>query len=137
MKQMTCDEKTVELLSRLGEAEEFFIGTLYEPLVIKALEHYHKSQDAECTEALNSLPTKEKLLGKLIEKLEGKPVYDTIRDVMRGKGNGWTKVKGLFSLGTHAVIECEKGNLEYRYVLSDILDQITGLIDTSSVVGKE
>ncbi len=37
-------------------------------------------------------------------------------------------LKGLFSLGTHTMIEIEQGNSEYRCVLPTILEKISDII---------
>jgi len=49
-----------------------------------------------------------------------------MKKVMEGKiESDWTSMKGLSSLATHCLIECERGNTEYL-LLVDIIHEKVG-----------
>jgi len=74
---------------------------------------------------LSQLRTREQLLTKLMQHLQHKSVHRTLERIMSGKtANLYESLKGLFSLGTHICIELEKGNMEYRGLLEEIMDSI-------------
>lgn len=81
---------------------------------------------AEASKLMDTLPDKEQLLEDLFSKLKGKSVYSTWRKISKGeqKENKYLVLKGLFSLGTHMCIECEKGRKEYEVLLQDIVERI-------------
>lgn len=116
-----------ELLSRLSEAEKYFIDTRFERCVKEALRAYDNDESA-ASDALDNLPTKAQLLQQLIEKLKGKSVYQTLRKIDAGHSTPEDFLKAMFSLGAHIVIECQQGNKEYRILLPLIQEQIGELI---------
>jgi hypothetical protein len=64
-------------------------------------------------------------LSDLTEKLQGKPVYRTLKQISEKRLKEGDKfLKGLFSLGTHTIIEMEKGNKEYKLLLDFIYEKI-------------
>ena len=74
---------------------------------------------------METLPTDDQLLEKLNKHLKGKSVYKTIARTVQGKTkNVYEALKGLFSLGTHIAIECEKGNTEYKPLLDNLYEKI-------------
>jgi len=74
---------------------------------------------------LSKLDDKDTLIVRLLVHLKDKPVFKTIRKVLSGESDNIYKgLKALFSLGTHVSIELEKGNMEYRVILDDVLDAI-------------
>lgn len=78
---------------------------------------------------LRQFKTEDELLFELEEKLAGKPVYATLKKVRKGTiENKGQLLKGLFSLGTHACVECEKGRDEYVYIVRKIHERIGKLI---------
>lgn len=80
---------------------------------------------AEAAELLNTLPSYEELLARLMEHLKHKAVHKTLQRIMNGKTrNIYDSLKGLFSLGTHICIELEKGNTEYAVLLDEVIDSI-------------
>ena len=118
-----------KLLMRLLAAENNFKDTLYQPIVDEAMECFNQDKTDEAVKVLCKLPTEEELLRSLIEKLKGKSVYKTLKRMDEGKIRcNAEALKGLFSLGTHIVIECEKGRGEYRTLLSVIYDKIGELV---------
>jgi len=114
-----------ELLNRLFIAERYFKGTKYQPAVDLARYSYEFLHDNNnCIEALNNLPTEKQLLAELILKLKGKSVYRTLRKIQEGKlENNLITLKGLSSLFTHTIIECEK-NPEFKLLIPTILNEI-------------
>jgi len=72
---------------------------------------------------------KEQLLQQLVEKLKGKSVYKTLIQITRDENVPRTRaLKGLFSLGTHLVIEIEQGGKQYECLLEDIYNRLGQLI---------
>jgi hypothetical protein len=123
------------LIKRLTNAKREFKGSRFESVVNRALEFYCIGDFERSSLLLEELPRREKLLGELIEKLEGKPVYKTLEKISKGRSeNEWETLKGLFSLGTHICIELEKGNYEYRGVLADVYERIGRIMYEVSVV---
>jgi hypothetical protein len=118
-----------ELLSHLMEAQHNFKDTVYQPLVDQAEEYFSNDMIDEACKTLCKLPSEAELLKDLIEKLKGKSVYKTLKKMDEGKSKSDIEsLKGLFSLGTHIVIECEKGKGEYRSLLPLIHERISELV---------
>lgn len=117
------------LLSRLLEAEKNFKHTRFERVVVEAMQAF-ESDEPVCNH-LDKLPTKAELLRELIESLKGKSVYKTLRLINEGHAvEKELELKGMFSLGTHIVIECQKGRKEFRQLLPLIYERIGVLIYT-------
>jgi hypothetical protein len=71
------------------------------------------------------LPTSEQLLVRLVDKLKDKPVYKTLKLIAESRvDSDEVRLKGLFSLGTHTMIEIEQGGKEYRALLPLIYEKI-------------
>lgn len=71
----------------------------------------------------------DELMNRLLEKLRGKPVYNTLRKISDGRiTSGPKALKGLFSLGTHIAIEVDQGNLEYRTLMPIVCRRIESLL---------
>ena len=69
------------------------------------------------------------LVDLLVEKLKGKPVYNTLKRIRNGRAkNVYEELKGLFSLGVHVCIECERGNNEYQTLLEQVYRKIGGIL---------
>ena len=118
-----------DLLDKLYEAEKYFIGTEFEKCVKRSWALYENNQTSEAEIELQKLPTKEQLLSRLMEKLKGKRVFQTLRQIDEGKTEDKEDfLKAMFSLGTHVIIECQQGNKEYRILLPIIQEQIGELI---------
>ena len=98
-----------EILKKLKIVEEFLMNGLYEP----------------AEKVLSTFDDKDTLYRKLFHKLKGKPIYNTLKKIMKLKiDNPALLLKGLFSLGTHVCIEIEHGNLEYIPLIEDIFDKM-------------
>lgn len=118
-----------EMLSKLVEAEVIFTGTVHEKTVDAAFAEYETGDNKATLRLLNQLPSQETLLRELIEKLKGKSVYKTLKHMDESNmDSAEESVKGLFSLGTHIVIECEKGRREFRMLLPLVYDKIGELL---------
>ena len=63
-------------------------------------------------------------LKSLVEKLQGKPVHKTLKRLSESNATNLESLKGLFSLGTHTIIEMEKGGKEYAIILPLIHEKI-------------
>lgn len=73
--------------------------------------------------------TDAQLLSELYKKIESKSVGTNIKKIMDGKvSNKYSVLKTYFSLGTHAMIECEHGNEEYLLLIENILNKIYSLL---------
>jgi hypothetical protein len=88
-----------------------------------------ESKFAGAENLLEQFKTEDQLLFELEEKLNGKPIYSTLKKVRRGTVESKAQLlKGLFSLGTHAMIEVEKGNTVYSYIARRIHEKIGKLL---------
>jgi hypothetical protein len=123
-------------LKKLAWIEKYLKGTKYNRIVeavllersvrsdTKFLKNEQKQKDM-----LAKLPNTEILLAELVEKLKGKSVYSTIKKISLGEGkDDYMTLKGLSSLLTHAVIECEHGNKEFRCLLPVIMEKLNELV---------
>jgi len=118
-----------EVQNKLFEVERFFSGTKYEYLIKEAKDLYYKSDYDKLEKQLTKFPTRKDLLTALTETLKGKSVFDTLKRIVEGKiVNDYQALKGLSSLYTHACIECERGNKEYRLLLVDLYERIGELM---------
>jgi hypothetical protein len=123
-------DKRLELFDKLVMAEKYFTRK-YADTVELAKELFERNQLDLCEKQLNRLPSSGDLLEKLVSKLKDKHLYKTLRKIEEGKvGNDLLTLKGLLSLGTHIVIECEHGNDEYRILLPNLLEKISEMIYT-------
>ena len=94
--------------------------------ILQTAEREIINSDYEAAERImETLPNREQLLTKLMGHLQHKSVHRTLERIMNGKtANLYESLKGLFSLGTHICIELEKGNMEYRGLLDEVLESI-------------
>lgn len=123
------DLVNLKLLNRIVEAEKCFIRKKYAGIVELAQELFERGQLDLCEKQLAKLPTNAELLGKLVEKLEGKSVAKTLKLIQEGKvENNLVTAKGLSSLLTHVLIECEKGNHEYKVLVPSIVEKLNEII---------
>lgn len=114
-----------EILGKLLEAEKYFKDTEYQSLFDSAVSHYHAGDLTDCLQTLDKLPTREQLLGSLVEKLKGKSVYKTIKKIREGcPEKSYTTLKGLSSLLTHILIEVEQGRDEFKILIPLVLEKI-------------
>lgn len=112
------------LFSRLVEAEKYFNETRYKDIVERATYYFENGQEKQAKTLLAKLPSKEKLIAQLVEKLKDKPVHKTLKKMSEGKVTNLESLKGLFSLGTHVIIEMDKGGKEYGILLPLIHEKI-------------
>jgi len=118
-----------DLMSRVNLACRYFGGSKYQPDLDKILEKFEAGKEITTEELLAKLPSELMLLNQLVEKLENKSVYPTLKKIAEGKAkNNYQALKGLFSLGTHTAIECEKGNIEYRALFPDLCSRIMAMV---------
>jgi hypothetical protein len=116
--------KSQEVLNRLLIAEKYFLNTKYDHIVLEASRLYNINSIRTCDEVLNKLPTEKDLLKALLEKLKGKSVFKTLKKIQESKQlTSFTELKGLTSLLTHILIECEKKS-EYKLLVPSILQEI-------------
>ena len=113
-------------LKKLAWVEKYLLKTKYNNEAEALLLERNESKQKDI---LEKLPTIEVLLAELVEKLKGKSVYSTIKKISLGEGkDDYVTAKGLSSLWTHAVIECEHGNKEFRCLLPLILEKLNELV---------
>ena len=119
-------EDKLKLLNRLTEVEKYFTKKEYVSTVKLARELFERGQFDLCGKQLEKFPTDVMLLGQLVEKLQGKSVAKTLKLIQEDKvGKDLVTLKGLLSLGTHVVIECEHGNTEYGILLPKLLEKVS------------
>jgi len=114
------------ILRELQRAEMFFSNTQYSHIVQEASRFFQRGETRRCEGQLGRLPSDKELLARLMEKLKGKSVYKTMERVGKKKSDLLT-LKGLSSLLTHTVIECEQGHLEYRRLIPMLLEKINNI----------
>ena len=69
------------------------------------------------------------MLETLVDKLKKKSVYKTLQKIAEGTVQGpEEELKGWFSLGTHVMIEVERGNTEYGLLLGKVYEKIGELL---------
>ena len=91
----------------------------------QAENHLIEGSYESASRVLEQLETREQLLESLMRHLQHKSVHRTLERIMAGKtSNLYESLKGLFSLGTHICIELERGNLQYRGLLDEVLESI-------------
>jgi len=113
-----------EILEKLLEAEKYFKDTEYQSIVELASSQYYMNLH-KCEETLRNLPTREQLLGDLVEKLKGKSVYKTLKKIQEGcPEKSYTTLKGLTSLLTHILIEAEQGGTKFKILIPLVLEKI-------------
>lgn len=108
------------LYNKLEVGTKFFWNTKYKPIIEEANVLYKAGKDIQCERVLDTLPTKEHLLSNLLETLKEKSVYKSLVEANQGKPS----LKAITSLCTHIAIEIEKGNLEYKYLLPNVMEKI-------------
>lgn len=112
------------LLNVLDKAGRYYRDTAYENVLNEAEDCFYSNQFVKCQHLLKTLPDEKQLLTKLVEKLDGKSVAKTLKRIAESKTKDKSeRLKGLFSLGTHAIIEM-KNNKEYRLLLPMIHEEI-------------
>ena len=101
--------ESAKILECFNFYSTYFTEGKEKKIIDEALELFHERKMKGMAAKLDELPSQDDLLGELLEKLKGKPVHKTLSKVLEGKSdNIFTELKGLFSLGTHVAIECEK-----------------------------
>jgi len=119
------DTDYMKLLDRVFEAEKYFTGKEYKDIVRRVRQLFDRDGFDLCIKELDKLPSSADLLERLVGKLEGKSVSRTLKKIQRGSGkDNLVAVKGLFSLGTHIMIECEQGNTEYKILVPSIIEKL-------------
>ena len=114
-----------EILKRYVELHRLYIDTPKKDIIREAETLIGAGMYKAAEAKMAVLATKEQLLESLFTKLRGKPVASTLRDVLEGRcKNLYGGLKGMMSLGTHLCIELEKGNMEYKPLLEDVLASI-------------
>jgi hypothetical protein len=118
-----------EIEKKIYEIDRYFKNSKYADLVKEASELYYAGEYRKLEQCLQKFPTTEKLLNDLIPILKGKSVFFTLTKIIEGKsGNDWTSLKGMNSLLTHVIIECERGNTEYLILVHMLYERIGQMI---------
>lgn len=117
--------ETIDILRKIKAAEVYFGGTKYGKILESAQAAVGKGSLKAAATILRTLPSDDELLAHLVEKLKGKSVATTLERIRKGEvTEGFTAMKGLSSLLTHVLIECEKGGTEFRKLVPVILDRL-------------
>ena len=118
-----------QILAKLTLAEKHFTSKEFKPIVEAAREAYKLGLEGKCTHELGRLPTAEKLLDALIEKLKGKSVFKTLKQIQEGKtSDAITSMTGLSSLMTHVLIEMKQGRREYGLLIPYIYERLGKMV---------
>ena len=121
--------KKIRLLERLSKAEKFYTKKDYSNILKSSRKAFENGQFAVCEKELDKLPSSAILLERLRDKLKDKHLCRTLRKIEEGKaGNSVLVAKGLSSLLTHIIIECEHGNTEYRILLPNVVEKLNEVI---------
>lgn len=107
--------------------ERYFRGTQYESLLNETLNYYKYGNWAKVEECLNKFPSESELFEKLVEKLHGKSVFSTLKEISENKTNKIDEAKGISSLITHVLIEIRE-NKEYVMLLPILYEKLGNLI---------
>lgn len=119
----------VKLLERLVKVEKYFTKEKYFPILKQARKLFENGKFDLCDKKLNELPSSAELLEQLRNKLKDKHLCRTLRKIEEGKAeNSLLVAKGLSSLLTHIIIECEHGNLEYKILIPNVVEKINEVI---------
>jgi hypothetical protein len=87
------------LLGRLLQVEKYFRSKEHKKIVEQLWCLYTEGKFDLCEKQLTSFPTEAQLLSRLVEKLQGKSIYKTLKLIEKGKvGNNMLVAKGLSSL---------------------------------------
>lgn len=119
----------LKLHNRMLEVEKYFIKPKYRKLAAEARVLFEMGKFDACAERLEKLPSNGDLLEKLVEKLKGKSVYKTLKQIQEGKvRSSLITAKGLSSLLTHIIIEVEQGNDEYRVLVPNVIEKLNEVV---------
>lgn len=122
----------LNLWNKIKQAEKFFTKKEYAAIVERSLHLFKTQQDELCEEELAKLPSSAELLSRFVEKLKGKSVHKTLKQIQEGKAeNSLLTAKGLSSLLTHIIIECEHGNHEYKILIPNVIEKLNDIIYTT------
>jgi hypothetical protein len=119
----------VKLLEKLSKAEKYYVKEKYLPIVKYARKLFENGKFGLCDLKLNELPSSAELLEQLRSKLKNKHLCRTLRKIEEGKAeNSLLVAKGLSSLLTHIIIECEHGNEEYKLLIPNVVEKINEVV---------
>lgn len=120
-------EELLQRILKLESCRGYFAK--YQDVILKADRCYQKEEWEECEKLLSSLPTEEKLCESLVSKLQNKHFVQTLKKISEGEiENPYTAAKGISSLLTHVLIECEKGNLEYSLLIDHFYQMLSDIL---------
>lgn len=123
---------SLKLYSKLFEAEKYFTKPKYVGIVTEARKVFQAGDFEACKKKLDELPNSGELLERLVSKLKNKHLYKTLRKIEDGTLDpildSIPVAKGLSSLLTHILIECEHGNDEYKILLLNVAEKLNEII---------
>jgi hypothetical protein len=123
-------EETVK--AKYEELFEIYKNTSRKAEFARIEEHIYAKRWLEAQCLLDTFLDEEELMIVLENKLKGKPIYKTLKKIREGKIESREQIlKGLFSLGTHAIIECEKGAVEYMAIVKKIHSKLSDQLKTA------
>lgn len=122
-------KRKLQVLDRLTKAEKYFTKEEYKNTIKMARSMFEHDHCASCEKELDKLPNRAELLEKLRAKLKNKHLCRTLRKIEEDKAENTLLVaKGLSSLLTHVIIECEQGNSEYKILIPNIVEKIDDVV---------
>ncbi len=120
-----------EILKKYEQVFEIYKDPVSRSKIAEAEDYLLKKQFDLAEKVLTPFKTEEQLLNALEEKLNGKPIHKTLKKIRNGVVENKSQLlKGLFSLGTHAMIEVESGKTEYSYIAKRIHEKIGDLMNS-------
>lgn len=123
------ENKRKQLFVKYLEAHSLYQYTDKKDVLKQIEENILHGDLSEAERLLKTLKMKDELLEKLSSTLRGKAVYKTLRKMLRGGiTNDFEGLKGMTSLMTHILIECEMGNMEYLPLLFETNDTVQMLL---------
>jgi len=113
-------------LQKIALVERYFKNTKYDDLLNQTLEFYNKNNFKGLDECLKKFPDDNQLFETLVKKLQGKSVFDGLKDLMKENKDKLDYAKSISSLYTHCCIEAKK-NPEYKLLLSVLLERLNNI----------
>ena len=125
---MALDKQYNRVLKRLAEVETAKWSAKYATIIGEASTAFWAGRITECSILLDQLPTVKSLLVELEDKLKGKRLYQSLKQLREGKVTSRASMlKITSSLLTHCAIECERGNSQFEMLVPVIVEQLNAL----------
>lgn len=124
---------TRDIVARYEEVFEIYKNTNRKQRLSEIESKIFDKQFEMAEEMLKEFLTEKELMFALETKLKGKPISRTLSKIRKGNIESRLQImKGLSSLMTHSLIECEDGNMEYMYVAKKAHQKLSELMITTN-----